>query len=91
MDPLKKVKNLKKKDHQKIIFYSRKVLSDAIKKGGSSIRDFKNTLGKKGTFQKLFNVYQREGLNCKRSKCNGTIKKKNISKRSTFFCNTCQK
>ncbi len=91
IDPLKKVKKLKKKDHQKIIFYSRKVLSDAIKKGGSSIRDFKNTLGKKGTFQNHFNVYQREGLNCKRSKCSGIIKKKTISKRSTFFCNTCQK
>ncbi len=61
-----------------------------IKKGGSSIRDFKNTSGKKGSFQKNFNVYERNGLNCKRLHCDGIIQKKNISNRSTFFCNICQ-
>ena len=42
-------------------------------------------------FQKEFKVYQRENLNCKRSKCTGKIKKIFISNRSTFFCNMCQK
>tara|TARA_B100000579_G_scaffold334784_1_gene285389 strand:- start:158 stop:355 length:198 start_codon:yes stop_codon:yes gene_type:complete len=64
---------------------------NAIKKGGSSIRDFKNTFGKEGNFQKDFKVYERTGLNCKSSKCKGIIQKKNISNRSTFFCNMCQK
>ena len=35
---------------------SKNVLLKAINKGGSSIRDFKNTLGKQGNFQKEFNV-----------------------------------
>ena len=70
---------------------SKNVLSKAIKKGGSSIRNFKNTTGKKGSFQKNFNVYERSGLKCKRFKCDGIIQKKNISNRSTFFCNLCQK
>ena len=69
---------------------TRKVLLSAIKKGGSSIKNFKNIVGQKGNFQKDFKVYDREGLNCKRFKCKGIIKKKNISKRSTFFCNSCQ-
>jgi formamidopyrimidine-DNA glycosylase len=89
--PTKKVSLLEKKDCEKIIIYSRKVLSDAISKGGSTIRDFKNISGTKGSFQKNFKVYQRESLNCKRLKCAGTIQKKIISNRSTFFCNTCQK
>ena len=67
------------------------MLNKAIKKGGSSIRDFKNTSGKTGNFQKEFKVYQRENLNCLRKKCTGKIKKIFISNRSTFFCNTCQK
>ena len=46
---------------------------------------------KKGSFQKYFKVYQREGQRCKRLKCDGNVKKKNISNRSTFFCNICQK
>ena len=74
-----------------IIIYSKSILNRAIKKGGSSIRDFKNITGKSGNFQKEFRVYQRENLRCLRSKCNGKIQKIFISNRSTFFCNTCQK
>ena len=91
INPNKKVFLLKKKDHLNIIKNSKKVLLNAIKKGGSSIRDFKNTSGKKGDFQSDFKVYERDGLNCKINKCGGIIRRKVISKRSTFFCNTCQK
>ena len=91
LNPNKKVYLLKKKDCKKIIDISNKVLFDAIKKGGSSIKDFKNLSGKKGTFQKNFKVYERTGLNCKRFKCQGIIKKKIITNRSSFFCNICQK
>ena len=89
--PTQKGAMLNKKDCKKIVKNSQKVLRDAIDKGGSSIRDFKNTLGKKGNFQKKFNVYGRNGLNCKRLRCQGVIKKKVISNRSTFYCSTCQK
>ncbi|MDB9773118.1 bifunctional DNA-formamidopyrimidine glycosylase/DNA-(apurinic or apyrimidinic site) lyase [Candidatus Pelagibacter sp.] len=82
---------LTKQDCKKIIIYSKSILNRAIKKGGSSIRDFKNITGKSGNFQKEFRVYQRENLSCLRSKCNGKIQKIFISNRSTFFCNTCQK
>ena len=90
INPSKKVTFLKKKECEKIVFYSRKVLFDAIKKGGSSIRDFKNISGNKGNFQKNFKVYDRSGLRCKRSRCLGIIQKKNISQRSSFFCDLCQ-
>ncbi len=91
INPTKKAKNLKENDLKEILINSRKVLSEAIKKGGSSIKDFKNISGKDGGFQSEFKVYQREGLKCKRTNCAGIIKKKNISNRSTFFCNSCQK
>jgi len=90
INPNKKVYLLSKKDCKKIIINSKKVLSLAIKKGGSSIRDFEIS-GKKGNFQKNFKVYERKGLNCKRYNCLGKIEKKTISNRSTFFCNRCQK
>tara|TARA_B110001452_G_scaffold223913_1_gene197295 strand:+ start:189 stop:515 length:327 start_codon:yes stop_codon:yes gene_type:complete len=81
---------LSKKDCKKIIFYAKSVLNKAITKGGSSIRDFKNTEGKSGNFQKEFKVYQKENHDCPRNKCSGKINKIIISNRSTFFCNTCQ-
>ena len=89
--PYKKANLLSKKECQKIITNSKNVLKDAIKKGGSSIKNFKDASGKKGNFQKNFKVYEREGLVCKRFKCKEIIKKKIISNRSTFFCKSCQK
>ena len=91
INPMKKAKLLNKIEQKKIIMNSKKVLFEAIKKGGSTIRDFKNTFGLKGNFQSSFKVYQREGLSCKRLGCKGIIQKKFVLKRSTFFCNTCQK
>ena len=91
INPTILAKKLSKNDCKNIIFFSKKVLNQAIKKGGSSIRNFRDTFGKSGNFQKEFKVYQRENLNCLRSKCKGKIKKIFISNRSTFFCNTCQK
>ena len=89
--PTRHAMKLSKAECKKIIFFSKSVLTKAIKKGGSSIRNFKNTSGQNGNFQKEFKVYQRENLNCLSVKCRGKIKKIFISNRSTFFCNTCQK
>ena len=91
INPFRKAKSLTKDECKKILLYSKLVLKKAIQKGGSSIRDFQNTNGKLGNFQKYFKVYQRENLKCLNKGCSGKIKKKFISKRSTFFCNNCQK
>tara|TARA_B100001029_G_scaffold176592_1_gene179737 strand:- start:549 stop:1412 length:864 start_codon:yes stop_codon:yes gene_type:complete len=91
INPSKKVKTLSKNECAKILINSKKVLREAILKGGSSIRNFKNINGNIGSFQKDFKVYQRENLNCLNFNCSGVIKKKVISNRSSFFCNYCQK
>jgi len=91
IDPSKKASLINLKDCKKIEMNSKKVLLNAIKKGGSSIRDFKNISGQKGNFQNNFQVYQRDGLKCKRLRCAGIIKKKSISNRSSYFCSICQK
>ena len=89
--PLKKCGSLNKKEIQKLILYVKKVLRFSISKGGSSIRDFKNTFGRNGGFQQFFRVYGHENKNCSRISCKGKIKKIFISKRSSFYCNKCQK
>ncbi len=91
INPQKRGKNLNQTECKKIIYFSKLVLKKAIKLGGSTIRDFKNISGNKGLFQNEFKVYQREYLNCLNRNCLGKIKKKTLSKRSTFFCNKCQK
>ena len=79
------------KEIKKLLYFSKFVIKKAIKYGGSSIRDFKNTKGLIGSFQREFNVYKRENQNCLRNSCNGKIIRKFISNRSCFFCNSCQK
>ena len=91
INPKKEAFKLTKKEGKKIISFSKIVLNKAIKKGGSSIRDFKNILGENGNYQKEFKVYQKESGNCPRNKCKGKIKKIVLAKRSTFYCNICQK
>ena len=91
VNPFKKAKLLSKEECKKIIINTKKVLLKAINKGGSSIRDFKDTSGSKGGFQNEFKVYQQEGLVCKNIGCSNFIRKKIISNRSTFFCDSCQK
>ena len=67
------------------------VLNDAIKAGGSSLRDHRRTDGSLGDFQHNFRVYDREGKPCPTRGCKGTIKRFVQNGRSTFFCPVCQK
>ena len=90
INPFKQAKNLTKTEIEKIKYFSKLILNKAIKKGGSSIRNFKNIKGNKGNYQNEFKVYHRENLNCLNKDCYGKIKKTIVSKRSTFFCNSCQ-
>jgi formamidopyrimidine-DNA glycosylase len=69
----------------------RVVLNDAIKAGGSSLRDHRLTDGALGMFQHNFRVYDREGAKCPTSGCKGVIRRIVQTGRSTFFCPACQK
>ena len=88
--PLKTCSCLNKKEIKNLIFHIKKILKFSISKGGSSIKDYRNVLGKSGSFQQFFHVYGQENKNCSRISCKGKIKKIQISNRSSFYCNKCQ-
>ena len=67
------------------------VLNQAIKAGGSSLRDHRQTSGELGYFQHSFQVYDREGETCQTAKCSGIVKRFTQNGRSTFWCPKCQK
>ena len=89
--PVKKIKKLTDFEIKKIIKFSKKIISKAITLGGSSIKDFSSSSGKKGSFQQYFSVYGRKGKNCPKAKCKGKIKKIIVANRASFFCGKCQK
>jgi formamidopyrimidine-DNA glycosylase len=67
------------------------VLNQAIKAGGSSLRDHRQTSGELGYFQHSFQVYDREGETCHTAGCSGTVHRFTQNGRSTFWCPKCQK
>lgn len=67
----------------------RNVLADAIRMGGSSIRNFVAPDGCPGQFQTRHQVYQKEGARCPKG-CQ-TVIRCLAGERASFFCPTCQK
>ncbi len=67
------------------------VLNDAIRAGGSSLRDHRRTDGELGYFQHHFRAYDREGEPCLTQGCDGVVKRIVQNGRSTYFCPRCQK
>ena len=67
------------------------VLNQAIKAGGSSLRDHRQTSGELGYFQHAFQVYDREGEKCQSRGCSGIVRRFVQNGRATFWCPKCQK
>jgi formamidopyrimidine-DNA glycosylase len=65
------------------------VLTDAIRAGGSSLRDYAKADGALGEFQHQFAVYDGEGKPC--PVCRGKVKRIVQAGRSTFYCPSCQR
>jgi formamidopyrimidine-DNA glycosylase len=76
---------------QRLVDAIKAVLQAAIKAGGSSLRDHRQTDGDLGMFQHDFQVYDREGEPCRTPGCKGAVKRVVQNGRSTFYCPTCQK
>jgi formamidopyrimidine-DNA glycosylase len=65
------------------------VLRRAIRAGGSSIRDYVDGNGSRGSFQSHHRVYDREALPC--TQCQTPILRITLGGRGTHFCPACQK
>ncbi len=66
----------------------RHVLRAAIRKGGTTLRDFVSGAGEPGYFRINLQVYDRGGQPCGR--CGGTVRSIRSGQRSTFYCPKCQ-
>lgn len=66
----------------------RRVLSEAIRFGGTTIRDYRNVEGGEGQYTQQLHVYGRQGEAC--SVCRSLIDKVVFGNRSAFFCPRCQ-
>ncbi len=67
----------------------RRILSEAIRQGGTTLRDFRQEDGRPGYFARRLTVYGRAGEPC--PGCGGTIRQRHIGQRSSYFCPHCQR
>jgi formamidopyrimidine-DNA glycosylase len=66
----------------------RQVLGEAIRQGGTTLRDYVNADGTPGYFRQKLYVYERTGKPCRR--CRTPIRQIVQGQRSTYFCPRCQ-
>ena len=67
----------------------RQVLEQAVRRGGSTLRDFTNAHGEAGHFQLDAMVYDRAGQDCR--VCGAAVKSIRQGQRATYYCPNCQK
>ena len=87
--PLHPANTLNKAEIKRIYLCMKKVLKTAIRKGGTSMRDYRKPDGQEGGYYPIRKVYQREGKKCSRN--GAIIKRIKIGGRSAHFCPKHQK
>ncbi len=87
--PARRADSLKIEEIKNIFHAIKTVLRMAIKKGGTSSRDYRKPDGTEGGYYKIRRVYQRTGQKCPQD--GARIRKIKINGRSTHFCPKHQK
>ena len=88
IDPRRAIKTLSNDEFKKLHKGIVESLEESIKHGGSTIKNYVDSEGKKGEFIKFANVYGRTGQSCKG--CKGEVQKITQAGRGTYFCPSCQ-
>lgn len=89
IDPRLPAGKLSRPRCQRLVEQIQAVLSEALKQGGTSLKDFKDAYGSQGHFQLSTQVYGREGQPCRI--CATPVSKMVQGQRATYFCRVCQK
>ncbi|MEA3196828.1 MAG: formamidopyrimidine-DNA glycosylase [Gammaproteobacteria bacterium] len=89
VSPRRAARRLTRQEAETLAQAIKDVLGEAIKIGGTTLRDYVNVDGAPGYFrQKLF-VYERAGEACR--VCKTSVKQFAQGQRSTYWCSSCQR
>jgi formamidopyrimidine-DNA glycosylase len=88
ISPQRAACRISRKRYQLLATNIKDVLSAAINKGGTTLRDFVSSDGQPGYFQQSLDVYGRAGQPC--NICKGKLKEIRLGQRSSVFCPNCQ-
>lgn len=76
------------RDWERVLQETRRILRQAIRKGGTTVSDYLDSRGETGLFQLELKVYGQRGKPCRH--CGVTLERLIQAGRSSFFCPRCQ-
>lgn len=91
LDPRTPSRCIRPREADQIAAETCRVLGEGVRYRGTTIADYRTLDGNPGDYQKLLQVYGREGQRCLREGCGGTIRKTVLAGRSTYYCTHCQR
>lgn len=86
--PLQPAKSLTFAQLEKLVIEIKRILSEAIHLGGTTLKDYANAMGENGYFQQTLLAYGRAGEMCVH--CETILENVKIAQRSSVFCPECQ-
>ncbi len=89
INPRRSAGNISLKRYQRLTLEIKTTLKEAIKQGGTTLRDFVGGDGKPGYFQQTLHIYGKTGHNC--PKCKTALKSLKLASRNSVYCPKCQK
>jgi formamidopyrimidine-DNA glycosylase len=89
INPKRKAGKISKDRMIKLVDAIKQTLTDAIRQGGTTLRDFTSETGKPGYFAQQLQVYGRAGEPCR--VCGSTVRQITQQQRSTYYCASCQR
>ena len=87
--PARAAGRVSKGRYQHLVEAVRNILQQALRQGGTTLRDFSAGDGEPGYFAQNLSVYGRDGLPCPR--CGAAIVRQILGQRASYYCKTCQK
>ncbi|HXZ59025.1 MAG TPA: zinc finger domain-containing protein, partial [Steroidobacteraceae bacterium] len=87
--PQRAARSLTRAEAARLVRAVRAVLAQAIRAGGTTLRDYLNAEGSPGYFRQRLYVYERAGSPCRR--CGARVRAITQGQRSTYYCPACQK
>lgn len=88
IDPRKPAGKISKQKYVALTAHIKQTLAEAIKQGGTTLKDFTQSDGNPGYFAQELLVYGRAGKAC--LSCDSILKSIKIGQRNSFYCPSCQ-
>jgi formamidopyrimidine-DNA glycosylase len=89
IDPRRAAGRVSAARYARLVAVVREILEHAIRRGGTTLRDFLKPDGEPGYFEQELLVYGRAGLPCRA--CGGVLRGLRLGQRASVYCPSCQR